>query len=98
MFVFCPECQGRTPESRGIRFLLKLCGQVPIAGLCGAVLVGRSWGWIATPVPLIGKRFAMKNAHHCEETPTVLQTRLSGRKARLLNGNDFVVMKNVPVN
>jgi hypothetical protein len=48
-------------------------------------------------VPLVGERFALKDAHRGEQSPSIEEPCLAGRKARLVDGNNPVIMKNQPM-
>ena len=50
------------------------------------------------PVPLVRERFALKNAHRREQSPAVHEPRLPGRKPRLADGNNPIVVKNISMN
>jgi hypothetical protein len=49
-------------------------------------------------MPFEGKGLASKDAHCGEKSPTIEETSLAWRKARLLNGNDEAVVRYISVN
>ena len=49
-------------------------------------------------MPFEGKGLASKDAHCGEKSPTIEETSLAWRKARLLNGNDKAIVRYISVN